>query len=230
MAWLGIKYVWDKKMWKFLLVVFIAYTIHKSAIVFLPLYFLPIKKYRTNFVIFFMFFMFVFGITPLPDMLFNVYGDVDNVQSKLNTYKMEGGFRIDYVVEAVFFLFIIIRNYNKIPINDKEKIVLLNMSLLFCAILLFFTRSQNGGRMSWYYIIGIISTLCHLGSQGRKRISELGTFLVILSFFLFVRIVSLWGPLLSPYKSFFTDGHREGDKIYEQFEYDDNYDDDKFYR
>lgn len=229
-TWLSIRYVIDRKFWKFILIVFIAYNIHKSAIVFLPLYFMPIRKYSANFVVVFMFFMFVFGITPLPDMLFDAYGGVDNVQSKLNTYRMEGSFRIDYVVEAVFFLFIIIRNYDRVPENDKDKLVLLNMSLVFCAILLFFTRSQNGGRMSWYYMIGMISTLCYLGSRGKKQISELGTILVILCFLLFFRIVSLWGPLLSPYKTFLTDGHRDGDRIYDQFEYDENYDDDKFYR
>lgn len=229
-AWLAIRYVIDRKIWIFLLVIFIAYNIHKSAIIFLPLYFIPIRKFSANFVVIFMFFMLVFGITPLPDMLFDAYGGIDNIQSKLTTYQLEGSFRFDYVIEAIFFLFIIIRNYDRISGNDKEKIVLLNMALIFCAILLFFTRSQNGGRLSWYYMIGMISTLCYLGSRGKKQISELGTVLVILCFLLFFRIVSLWGILLSPYKTFFTDGHREGDVVYEKFEYDENYDDDKFYR
>ena len=231
-TWLSIRYVIDRKFWKFLLIVFIAYNIHKSAIVFLPLYFMPIRKYDANVVVIFMFFMFVFGITPLPDMLFDAYGGVDNVQSKLNTYRMEGSFRFEYVVEAVFFLFIIIRNYDRIPENDKEKLVLLNMSLMFCAILLFFTRSQNGGRMSWYYMIGLISTLCFLGSRGKKQISELGTILVILCFLLYFRIYTSWQVYLNlyPYKTFFTNGHREGDPTWERFEYDLNYEDDKFYR
>lgn len=230
-TWLSIRYVIDRKLWKFLLIVFIAYNIHKSAIIFLPLYFIPIRKYSANFVVIFMFFMFVFGITPLPDMLFDAYGGVDNVQSKLTTYKMEGSFRLEYVIEAVFFLFIIIRNYDRIPEN-KEKLVLLNMSLLFCAILLFFTRSQNGGRMSWYYMIGLISTLCFLGSRGKKHISELGTILVILCFLLYFRIYTNWQVYLNlyPYKTFFTNGHREGDPSWEGYEYDLNYDDDKFYR
>ena len=229
-AWLAIRYVVNRKLWKFLLVIFIAYNIHKSAIIFLPLYFIPIKKFRANFVVIFMFFMLVFGITPLPDMLFDAYGGIDNIQSKLTTYQLEGSFRFDYVIEAIFFLFIIIYNYDGISGNDKEKIVQLNMALVFCAILLFFTRSQNGGRLSWYYMIGMISTLCYLGSRGKKQISELGTILVILCFLLFFRIVIEWGVLISPYKSFFTEGHREGDFIYEKFEYDENYDDDKFYR
>jgi len=35
---------------------------------------------------------------------------------------------------------------------------------------------------------------------------------------------------LSPYKTFFTNGHREGDYIYNIYEYDPQYDVDKFYK
>ena len=35
---------------------------------------------------------------------------------------------------------------------------------------------------------------------------------------------------LYPYKTFFTNGVREGDGIYERYEYDGNYALDKFYR
>ena len=35
---------------------------------------------------------------------------------------------------------------------------------------------------------------------------------------------------LYPYKTFLTDGHRQGDNIYDEFEYDTNYYEDKFYR
>lgn len=229
-TWLSIKYIVERKIWLFLLVVFIAFSIHKSAIVFLPLYFIPIKKYDATVVVNVMFFLFVLGITPFPNMLFDAYGGIDNVQSKLTTYQLEGGFRIDYVFEAVFFLYVIIQNYDKIPENDKERLVLLNMALLFCGILLFFTRSQNGGRISWYYMIGMISTLCFLVSHQKRYVSGLGSLLVMVSFLLYLRIVLLWGVLLYPYKTFFTDGYREGDFIHMHYEYDHNYDDDKFYR
>ena len=49
-------------------------------------------------------------------------------------------------------------------------------------------------------------------------------------FILFLRILTLWGFKISPYKSIFTNGHREGDSIYEMYEYDRQYDVDKFYK
>ena len=51
-----------------------------------------------------------------------------------------------------------------------------------------------------------------------------------MSFILFARIVLQWGPMLSPYKTFFTNGVRSYDPIYELYEYDENYAIDKFYR
>jgi hypothetical protein len=66
-------------------------------------------------------------------------------------------------------------------------------------------------------------------SQTRKDIiNNLLVYAVVL--FLYIRIVFAWGVLLSPYKTFFTNGVREGDFIHEKFEYDADYEIDKFYR
>jgi len=58
----------------------------------------------------------------------------------------------------------------------------------------------------------------------------MGLQLSIVSFVLFLRILTSWGVLLYPYKTFFTNGHRENDYIFERYEYDYNYDKDKFYK
>ncbi len=44
------------------------------------------------------------------------------------------------------------------------------------------------------------------------------------------RVVISWGVLLSPYKTFFTPGFRDGDFIHRIYEYDKKYDEDKFYK
>lgn len=53
--------------------------------------------------------------------------------------------------------------------------------------------------------------------------------LVLMLFALFMRILLAWGILLSPYKTFLTDGVRDGDYIWEFYEYDHEYDKDKLY-
>ena len=126
---------------------------------------------------------------------------------------------------------LILKNYEKIP-NDKTHIVLMNMGLIFCGILLFFVRSENGGRLSWYYMIGIISTLSSLCLYRTAIKAKIPVFVVVLSLFLYLRIYVQWQTLtfLYPYKTFLTDGVRYNDTIHEGYEYNNNYDDDKFCR
>ena len=183
-------------------------------------------------VIVLMVFCFIVGITAIPSTVFDIYGSVSEMEGRGQNYaENEVGFKIEYILEAFFFLYFILRNYEQVP-KTPAKIVLLNMALLFCAVLLIFSRSLNGGRLGWYYLIGLIATLS-LVVPNAKRIG--GQFLVlsIFSCFLFLRILLFaWGPLgtLYPYKSFFTNGVRKGDWVHDKWEYDNGYDTNKFYR
>ena len=105
----------------------------------------------------------------------------------------------------------------------------LNMSLVFCGVLLFFVKNENGGRLSWYYMIGVISTVSYLSTYTKKNIQQ-ACLMIVVSIFLFNRILTAWGVQLYPYKTFFSNGIRPGDTIEQKYEYDHSYDYDKFYR
>jgi hypothetical protein len=228
-AWLSIKYVYERKFWKFLGIMLIAILFHNSAIMLVPLYFIPIKKYDINAIIFVMFVCLLLGLTPLPSTLFKTYGSVSSMEERAAELAGDtSGFRIEYLLEALFFLVIILYHYSKVPIK-KLNIVMLNMSIIFCGILLFFIKSQNGGRLGWYYLIGIISTLTYISTNNRK-ISQFSLSIVLISFLLYLRILFSWGVLLYPYKTFFTNGTRPGDFIYDKYEYDTNYATKKLYK
>lgn len=229
LAWLSVKAVYERKLRRFLLFIFLAFSMHNSAIIFLPVYWIPIKKFSRNTVYVVMVICLVLGLTGLPGNLFDVYGDVSGDAERLAHYADidESGFRVAYIMEAVVFLFFIMRNYRLIQ-NDPKRIVLLNISLMFCAILLVFVKSENGGRLAWYYMIGIISTLTYLTTLTRQRIYH--TSVITLMCILFMRILLQWNMLIYPYKTFLTNGHRDGDRTYEANEYDTRYDNDKFYR
>lgn len=225
-AWLSIRYILDRKFWKFLLVWFIAFKFHNSALVFFPLYFVPIKKYSTKDIMTVMALALLLGLSGVSSAVFAAYGEVD--VNRVESVSNETGFRITYIVEAAFFLYFIIKRYKEIP-DDPKQILMLNMALVFCAILLFFIKSENGGRLSWYYMIGIISTMTYLCTHTYRN-QQMAIFIIVVCFFLFNRIVTGWGIQLSPYKTFLTDGFRKGDLIEEKYEYDHGYDRDKFYR
>lgn len=228
-AWFAIRYVYKKELFKFIICVLVAASFHNSAIILVPLYFLPIKRFSQRSIIIIMSLCLALGLSGGPSALFSLYGDVTDMQYRTDSYaEQEIGFRYEYIIEALVFLYLILKNYSIIS-DTKKNIVLLNTSLGFCAILLLFVQSLNGGRLGWYYLIGVISTLSLIANnvnsnkQTRKIIS-------IICFLLFFRILYYWGFMLSPYKTFFTNGVREYDPIYEKYEYDENYSIDKFYR
>ena len=177
-----------------------------------------------------MLFLLILGMSSLPNSLFEVY-ESSSIVERHGEYNASGGLRVAYVLEAFFFLYLILKNYRYLP-TDKAHVVLLNMALIFCGILLLFVRSENGGRLSWYYMIGIISTLTFIYNY-RYNIQTLGSFLIIgVCLFLYLRIYTNWQTynLLSPYKTFLTDGYRDNDIIRKTYEYNYNYDEDKFCR
>ena len=225
-AWLSVRYIIKRDLKRFLLVWFIAWSFHNSALVLLPMYFIPVKKYDRQKVIIVMILAFILGMSGGPSALFSAYGEVDS--ERAGSVGNETGFRIAYFIEAVFFLFVILKRYKEIPSNSAN-VVLMNMALVFCLILLFFIKSENGGRLSWYYMIGVISTITYLCTYNRRN-KPFANIMVVVSFLLFNRILTLWGFMLYPYKTFLTNGFRKDDPIEIQYEYDHNYDRDKFYR
>ena len=228
-AWFAIRYVYKKELYKFIICVLVAASFHNSAIILFPLYFLPIKRFSQRSIIIIMSICLVLGLSGGPSALFRLYGDVTDMQYRTDSYaEQETGFRYEYIIEAFVFLYFILKNYSLIP-TTKKNIVLLNTSLGFCAILLLFVLSLNGGRLGWYYLIGVISTLSLIANNIKSN-NLTRKIIPIICFLLFFRIVYYWGFLLSPYKTFFTNGVREYDPIYEKYEYDEKYSIDKFYR
>lgn len=229
-VWLSVRYIIKRNLKLFLLVWFIGFSFHNSVIVFLPMYFLPVKKFSQEKIIYVMVAAFLIGLTPIPQGLFATYGEVDDERFHAD-YAQDFGFRWAYLIEAVFFLYIILTNYSNIS-KQKKDIVMLNMALVFCAVLLLFIKSENGGRLSWMFMIGLLCTLSNICVK-RRLLLQQGILMIVVCLGLYCRIYSNWqgGMMgLSPYKTFLTDGYREGDPIHERYEYDKRYDEDKFYR
>lgn len=228
-AWFAFRYVLKRKIIPYLICWFIAYEFHNSAIIFFPMYFIPIKKFPIKAIITTMILLLLVGSTGISASLYSFYGETTGSIERTAQYEEFGhSFRIDYVLEAAFFLYVILKRYDKIS-NSKINIVFLNASLCFCAILLFFVTNSSAGRQAWYYMIGIIYMIPYLATVDIKPLNFIIGIYVLMTI-LFLRIVIMWGPLINPYKTFLTNGHRLNDVIYNKYEYDTNYDKDKLYR
>lgn len=230
-SWLAIQYAIERKPWKFFLIIALAYSFHNGAIIFAPIYFLPSQKISWNVVVLILIVSFILGLTPLSEMMFGSFTEATETESRLRAISgiQEEGYRFEYLLEALVFTGLIFAEYDTIDDDNKGQVFMLNLALCFCITLLFFIRSSNGGRMSWYFMIGLFATLNHQSTVKRKS-TFTGVALIIMMLFLYIRIISHWGILINPYKSFLSNGHREGDNFYINLEYDRNYDADKFYK
>lgn len=194
-----------------------------------------IKKFSPVTVILIMVACLAVGLTSLPVGLFEQYGELTDMEKRVAGLEdfSSMNIRAEYMLEAVVFLVIIFWRYSDVDEEDELMVTLTNMSLIFCAILLVFVRSDNGGRLSWYYMMGVIATLANLASNEESRLYyKLG--LLIMMGLMYFRVLTSWGEngyqILYPYKTFFTNGVREPDKCHDIYEYDSNYDVNKFYR
>lgn len=226
-AWQGIRYIWERRAWKFFLIIAIAFLFHNSAGIFALMYFLPIKKFSQSQILLIMLLCLVIGMSPIATLLLVSAEDTTGKGGYSQSEMV--GFRWEYMLEVVFFLWIFLKNYKYIT-TDRKTLTFLNMSFVFCAILLIFIRFGQGGRFGWYFFIGIIYVLTNLAERKKDKQSFI-FFVVSLSLVLFLRISYAWENMNVPYKTFLTNGPTAGENwIYERFEYDERYTIDKFYR
>lgn len=225
---LSIKYIIERKFLRFCVILLVAFSFHNSAIIFFPMYFIANKKYSKSKILIIMFICFIVGITGITSSLYDFYDEL-SIRESHDDYALQQSTRIAYILEAGLFLCYLILTHRDLT-SAKKNIVLYNIALGFCAILLLFIRSENGGRLSWYFVYGLIFSLTQLATTSYGRKIKMGLQLSIISFLLFFRILTSWGVFVYPYKTFFTNGHRENDYIFNKYEYDDGYDRDKFYR
>ena len=229
--WQGLKYIWERKFWKYVFFVLLAASFHGSILIALLMYFVPIKLFSKTSIIFSLIMVLLIGMTPLPNLILANAGNLTEKSiGGVNAYELQGqGFRIEYVLEVLFFMWMIFKSYNKIDM-DKRTLTFLNMTIVLCLILLFFMRFGQGGRFAWPFYIGVFYMIPYTISKQKSSVWMTPMVIVLFSL-LFVRITIAWESLNVPYKTFLTDGIPAGDgTIFDKYEYDLDYVNNKFYR
>lgn len=229
-AWQGVRYVWQRKPFHFFAIMAVAYSFHNSVLIFAPFYFVPIKKYSKNSIILFLFFSLILGMSPLPSLLISSSGNATGMVVRTAAYEEQvQGFRIEYIFEVVLFIWLIFKNYTKIEIRPQQ-LVFLNMSIIFCGLLMLFMRFGQGGRFGWYYLFGLFYTFTTLCNR-RDSFTWMRPLVISVSIILFLRVTFAWSSLNAPYKTFLTNGEPCGDgTVYKGYEYDLTYTQNKLYR
>ena len=230
LTWFAYRYAVKRQIIPFLICTFIAYTFHNSAIIFMLFYFIPARKYSKKAIILILLVVFIIGISGITTSIYNIYGEFSNTAERVKQYEETNNlFKLEYVLEVIVFLYFIFKRYDQIP-SERTHLIFLNASFIFFAILLLFVTSATAGRQTWYYMLGLIYTLTNIISLSIKERNKDRYLIYALCAILYFRILIEWGSFLSPYKTFLTNGYRNNDNIHTKYEYDRNYDYDKFYR
>ena len=229
--WQGVKYIWKRKFWRYVSVVLLAASFHGSILIALLMYLIPIKLFSKKMITFSLIMCLLIGMTPLPNLILANTGSLTEKSiGGVNAYELEDqGFRIEYVLEVLFFIWLIFKSYDKID-EDKRTLTFLNMTIGLCLILLFFMRFGQGGRFAWPFYIGVFYMIPYTISKQKTSVWMTPMVIVLFSL-LFVRITIAWESLNVPYKTFLTDGMPAGDgTIFDKYEYDLDYVNNKFHR
>lgn len=247
-ALLAIKYLIHQDRRKYFVMMLVVLLMHKSGIIFAAMYFVPNKLYAPKRVISFLAICLLIGVSGITSNAYDAYEMVSGMEGMYGTndYNAGGEARIAYLIEALFFAGFILWKYNNIE-PTRENIIFTNMAFLFCGSLLMFVRSLDGGRVAWYFIFGVFYIITYLVTKRtsdkeikplsiamykRKPVSTYVYGILTIFLILYFRVFFAWQVVMNlyPYKTYFTNGHRLGDPVYDQYEYDANYDNDKFYR
>lgn len=234
-AWLSTQALISNNRKKFFFMLLIVALLHKSGIVFAILWFMPIKKWKPKQVCLILLGCALVGLSGITSVLYDIFTASGLAQSA-NEYNTSSSARIAYILEVVFFVWIILRNYNLIE-ETRRNMIFLNMAWAFCAMLLLFVRSSDGGRVAWFFTMGIIYIITLIATTSKTKKLEYknnywAALIIIVMLSMYVRIYNGWQVYnyLYPYKTFLTNGFRSPDYSHERYEYDTNYDTNKFYR
>lgn len=226
-AWYGLKYLEQRDKRRFVALIVVAALFHNSAVFLLPLYWVPVVKFNKKDVVKVAMVVLLIGLTGLPSRVFDIFGAVTDNAARAAVVAAQTGGRLIYIIEAAIVLYVIYVNYDRLFITPR-RILFANMAIAFALFLMFFYKSENGGRLCWYYVIGLIVTFSNIMAESDDK--KIRYMIFAICIVLCARIILDWDYMLYPYKTFFTDGVNANDLINAEFEYDERYIKDKFYR
>lgn len=226
-AWYGLKYIENRDWQRFTAIMIVATLFHNSAIILFPMYFIPVMQFDKNDVLKLAVFVLLVGLSGLPSRVFDIYGEISANSERAAALSAQTGGRLIYIVESAIVLYVVYMNYDRLFLTPRRTLFT-NMTIAFAFLLMFFYKSENGGRLCWYFVMGLIVTFSNIIAESDDKKIRYLVFAICVV--LCARIILDWDYMLYPYKTFFTDGVNANDLINAEFEYDERYIKDKFYR
>ncbi|MGV4554346.1 EpsG family protein [Ornithobacterium rhinotracheale] len=221
--WLSISMIINKRYFYALLIIALAFTFHKSSIIFLPYILVANRKFNNYQLVLGGFIILFLSFTPLGDLLKESV--VEGVGSnKASEYMKENSnANIFYLIEALA-LFILGLKFRTSFYQTPKGIAIFNGFALYVFFTLATLTNASFLRLTWYYFIFLVLAIPYM-YNAIKDIKLRNFFKLCIGVYfsaVFIRLLILWdGGDLMPYKSIFQDFNRNG--RFEFMEYRQNY-------
>lgn len=217
--WLSIPYIYDKKYIKFFLLTLLGFFLHKSSIIFLPMFFLANIKLKNLHLFLIAVVALIISLSPLSTILLeNLAESVDD--SKVSVYiSKSGGINFFYLLEALLLVVLLLKFKTKFY-EEKWGILIMNGFFAYIIISIVALTNASFVRFTWYYFIFLAVALPYIYNFIEDKKSKNAFKLIIFLYFglLYFRLLFLYddGDFM-PYKTIFQDFKRNG--MWEHFEY-----------
>jgi hypothetical protein len=210
--WLTLPYIKEKKYFQFFVLVFIAYFLHRSAIIFLPIVFFVHYKFKTFQFFIITFVLIIIVISPIGTLLSGFFSD-QLESEKLNAYvAINTGLNYFYLFEVVL-LTVLALNYREEFYKNRESTIVFNGLVGYIFVTIIGLTNATFVRFSWYYFIFLVLALPYMynyiSDLKQKRLFKNLVFLYF-SLLFFNLLINFDSGDLMPYKSIFQDFPRNG--------------------
>ena len=210
LCFLAFSYVYDKQYIKSLFIMFIAMSIHSSAMIFIPIVLLSNRDSHSKEIyigVFFLLIMFL-GLGTFWNYIIKFLNLIG--QSKMaSDYKdaLSEGNGISYLRVVVIFIPVILSYiyYNVIKNKNKNNKIdfIINLSLFGAIFLLFGLKFAVLARISQYFEIYITLLYPYILNAFSKEEKRLLIFIIVIMYFLYMSVLLNSGGNLVPYQYYY---------------------------
>lgn len=211
-VWISIDFVLKRKLIWFLTLVFLAFNFHRSALLFVPIYFIYNVKFNNVSMFITLLVTFTIAISPLGNILFGFLAETSD-NDKLSLYVSRNN-------DVNIFYFIEIILISILGFNFKDKFYqteigtfFFNGMVIYILVSTLALTNPTFVRFGWYFfvfiIVGITYIYSFIDDVKQKNIFKTLTFLYFTLLF-FRLVIILDGGDYMPYKTFFQDFDRQG--------------------
>lgn len=210
-VWYALVFI-DKKYIRFFMLIITSFFIHKTAILFAPVYFISKLKIRSITIAYSVAIALLISTTALSSFFFGFLDDSANNEKFSKYLATTSTVNFFYLFEILLLIVLIFKFKNKFYTSDKGTLIL-NGMLGYAFISILSLTNATFVRFTWYYLIFILLGLPYIyqfiAVRSQKRQFKFAVYLYYS--LLFFRLLILYddGDFL-PYKSIFNDFDRHG--------------------